>query len=92
MERVEVLELLDKLDEFRRTHQDERQHPSDYCMRVMEAIVASAGGFSGRADWTEHCWRMIRRPTADISKTARFFMDDLDGGRNPAVFFILRTG
>lgn len=53
MEREKILELLDKLDEFRRTHQDERQHPADYCMRVMEAIVARTGGFESRSDWTD---------------------------------------
>lgn len=47
------LELLDKLDEFRRRHQNDKQHPSDWCMRVMEAIVAEAFGFEGRNSWTE---------------------------------------
>jgi len=47
-----ALDLLDELDEFRRTHQNERQHPSDWCMRVMEAIVAVAVGYSGRNSWT----------------------------------------
>ena len=46
------LELLDELDAFRRGHQDERLHPSDWCMRCMEAIVARACGFGSRADWT----------------------------------------
>lgn len=47
------LEILDKLDEFRRKHQDDKQHPSDWCMRVMEAIVAEAFGFEGRNSWTD---------------------------------------
>ena len=45
-------ELLDELDAFRRGHQDERLHPSDWCMRCMEANVARACGFASRADWT----------------------------------------
>ena len=47
------LELLDKLDEFRRRHQNDKLHPSDWCMRVMEAIVAEAFGFEGRNSWTK---------------------------------------
>lgn len=47
------LEVLDKLDEFRRSHQNERLYPSDWCMRCMEAIVARACGFEGRNAWTE---------------------------------------
>ena len=47
------LELLDELDAFRRGHQDERLHPSDWCMRCMEAIVARACGFEGRSEWNE---------------------------------------
>lgn len=47
------LELLDELDEFRRGHQNGLLHPSDWCMRCMEAIVASACGFESRRDWNE---------------------------------------
>ena len=50
---VAVLKVLDEMDEFRRTHQDSRQHPSDFCMRCMEAIVAKAAGFQSRCDWTD---------------------------------------
>lgn len=38
---VDMLALLDRLDEFRRNHQNEKQHPSDWCMRVMEALVTA---------------------------------------------------
>ena len=51
MDRKEILELLDRLDKFRRAHQDDRQHPSDWCMRMMEAIVAQAGGYQSRNGW-----------------------------------------
>ena len=47
------LELLDKLDEFRRRHQNDKLHPSDWCMRVMEAIVARAHGFGDRMEWVQ---------------------------------------
>ena len=46
------LQILDELDDFRRRHQNDRHHPSDWCMRVMEAIVAEAFGFEGRSSWT----------------------------------------
>lgn len=50
---INLLDILDELDEFRRNHQDERQHPSDWCMRCMEAIVAHAAGYESRMDWTD---------------------------------------
>ena len=50
---IDILDLLDQLDQFRRKHQNERQHPSDYCMRCMEAIVARAAGYESRVDWTD---------------------------------------
>lgn len=53
MMEIDILSLLDEMDEFRRSHQDERKSPSDYCMRVMEAIVAKAAGYSNRNEWTD---------------------------------------
>ena len=50
---ISPLEILDELDEFRRKHQNDRLYPSDWCMRVMEAIVAEAFGFEDRNSWTE---------------------------------------
>ena len=47
------LQILDELDEFRCRHQNDKLHPSDWCMRVMEAIVAEAFGFEGRNSWTD---------------------------------------
>lgn len=47
------LDILDELDKFRREHQDSKKHPSDWCMRVMEAIVARAHGFGDRMEWVE---------------------------------------
>lgn len=50
MKEINVLEILDKMDQFRRNNQHE---PNDYCMRVMEAIVAEAAGYESRVDWTD---------------------------------------
>ena len=34
-------------------HQDEKVSPPDWCMRVLEAILAKEAGFKGRAEWTD---------------------------------------
>lgn len=52
LSREQALDLLDEMDEFRRNHQDSRKDPSDYCMRVLEAIVARRAGYNDR-----HCWQ-----------------------------------
>lgn len=62
---IDVLALLDEMDSFRRTHQDERQAFPDYCMRVLEAMVAKAAGYTSRADWTE---ALKRNPDSAYSK------------------------
>lgn len=49
----DALEILDRMDDFRRRHQNEKESPSDYCMRVLEAIVGESAGFNGRNSWTE---------------------------------------
>ena len=41
------------MDRFRRTHQDQNKDPSDYCMRVMEAILARSAGYESRSLWTD---------------------------------------
>lgn len=53
MNEIDVLAVLDQMDEFRRTHQNDKQHPADWCMRCMEAILATAAGYESRNDWTE---------------------------------------
>lgn len=50
---INVLQILDKMDKFRREHQNEKTSPADYCMRVLEAIVAEAAGYTERNEWTE---------------------------------------
>ena len=50
---VSVLKILDEMDAFRRDHQNYKQHPSDWCMRCMEAIVARSAGFTNRNAWTD---------------------------------------
>ena len=50
---IAPLELLDELEAFRRAHQNDVHHPSDWCMRVMEVIVAKAFGFQNRSSWMD---------------------------------------
>lgn len=50
---VDVLQVLDEMDQFRREHQNSHLHPSDWCMRCLEAILAKAAGYQGRNKWTE---------------------------------------
>lgn len=50
---INALQVLDKMDKFRRDHQNEKIAHADYCMRFMEAIVAEAAGYSNRNEWTE---------------------------------------
>lgn len=50
---INVLDILDKMDEFRRNHQNGKQNTPDFCMRVMEAILAKAAGYTSRNDWTD---------------------------------------
>ena len=50
---LDVLKILDEMDDFRRRHQNAIQDPPDYCMRVLEAILAKAAGYNSRNDWTE---------------------------------------
>ena len=50
---IDVLAILDEMHRFRRTHQDKNKDPTDYCMRVMEAILARSAGYEGRTSWTD---------------------------------------
>lgn len=74
--RINTLELLDELDQFRRSHQNDQQHPSDWCMRVMEAIVAKAAGFDSRCEWTDALRAnensIYSKDLKDIDKIATF--------------------
>lgn len=70
---TELLKILGEMDAFRRAHQDQQKDPSDYCMRVMEAIVARAAGFSGRSEWTD-------QPKAD--PRTKYAKDYAKGGMN----------
>jgi len=46
------LEILRELEAYR-IKQEQKNSPSDYVIRVCEAIVARAGGFTGRNHWTD---------------------------------------
>lgn len=50
---INVLDVLRKMEDFRQNHQNDKQHPADWCMRCMEAIVAKSAGYESRNDWTD---------------------------------------
>lgn len=62
---IDVLALLDEMDSFRRAQESKREVYPDYCMRVLEAMVAKAAGYTSRADWTE---ALERNPDSAYSK------------------------
>ena len=45
MPEIDVLKVLDEMDKFRREHQDEKISSPDWCMRVLEAILANIPEF-----------------------------------------------
>ena len=47
-----ALAILDRIDKVRRDAHKERYLSTDYCLRIACAIVAEAGGFENRTDWT----------------------------------------
>lgn len=47
-----ALAILDKIDKVRRDARKQRQLTTDYYLRVACAIVAEAGGFEDRTNWT----------------------------------------
>lgn len=53
LDRKIALEVLDRLDGFRRDHYYDVPPTPDWCMRAMEAIVAQAAGYDSRTEWTE---------------------------------------
>ena len=54
MEKItrEQLEVLGQLEEFRKKH-EHRPEPSDWAIRMCEAIVAHSMGFTNRNQWTD---------------------------------------
>lgn len=50
---IDVLAVLDRMDEIRRKHYFDK-HPAPDCLcRILEAVVAEAGGYKSRTDWTD---------------------------------------
>jgi len=45
--------VLTEMREYCRKHQDPIRAPADWCMRVLEAIIANASGYKGRSSWTD---------------------------------------
>lgn len=58
LDETTALTLLDRMEQFRRHHQNEHIDPADYCMRVLSAIIAEAAGMKERAKWTEKLRQM----------------------------------
>lgn len=50
---IDVLDVLDQMDEFRRNHYFDKQPTPDFYMRAMEAMLAKAAGYNSRSEWTE---------------------------------------
>lgn len=47
-------ELLRKIEEIRiRAEQKPRQYPTDYTIRLIEAVIAERMGFKNRNEWTQ---------------------------------------
>jgi len=72
---IDILEILDRMDEIRRNHYYDKNPNPDLLCRMLEAVVAKAGGYEGRADWTK---ALKERPSAykrdynDIEKRGKF--------------------
>lgn len=50
---IDVLHVLDEMDKVRRNHYFDKYPTPDNLCRILEAIVARAGGYTSRADWTD---------------------------------------
>lgn len=49
---MEIIEILKELETFRKKH-EHKNEPSDWTIRVCQAIVAQAGWYTGRMAWIE---------------------------------------
>lgn len=53
-------EILKEMEEFRLRHEyDNPPEPTDYCIRVCQAIIAERGGYPDRASWN-HIGQQIK--------------------------------
>lgn len=50
---IDVLDVLDQMDEFRRNHYFDKNPTPDFYMRAMEAMLAKAAGYNSRSEWTD---------------------------------------
>lgn len=48
-----ALQILDRIDAYRRKHINERAIPYDHDMRVAAAFVAQAAGIESRTEWVD---------------------------------------
>lgn len=58
---IDVLKVLDDMDEIRRTHYHDKKPNADLLCRMLEAVLARAGGYENRAAWTAE---LKQRPSA----------------------------
>ena len=69
-----ALQILDRIDAYRRKRIDEREVLFDYDMRVVAAFVAQAAGFDGRTDWTDRLKAIPETKYAqDLAEMGAFF-------------------
>lgn len=53
MVEIDILALLDEMEDFRRRHYFDNPATPDFYMRVLAAMVARAGGYENRNQWTK---------------------------------------
>lgn len=79
-ETPDILAILQKLEEFRKAHESEAAHTSDWAVRMCQALVAHAGGYQERCQWTDLL--RVRQQEADFSGMRELFaLDGTAGAR-----------
>jgi hypothetical protein len=61
--KINALEVLAEMEEFRKNNQNEKKSPSDFCMRCLEAILAKAAGYGSRMEWVAAVQRLQKTKT-----------------------------
>lgn len=69
---IDVLDVLDQMDEFRRNHYFDKQPTPDFYMRAMEAILAKAAGYDSRSEWTEALKNSKSRYSRDYTEMTKW--------------------
>ncbi len=72
---IDILEILDRMDEIRRNHYFDKHPAPDNLCRILEAVVAEAGGYKSRTEWTDELKKRssaYARDYADMVKWRTF--------------------